>query len=427
MVCAGIGVCLRGVLSPRQILLWLCAGALVVAPAAAAGMAPVVSTGGVKAVTATSATLTGTVNPEGEATTYYFQYGTSTAYGSTTPSPAANAGSGTMNVNVSAAAGSLTPNITYHYRLVATNASGTSTGADHTFKTNAAPPIPRAPAVSTGGVKAVTATSATLTGTVNPEGEATTYYFQYGTSTAYGSTTPSPAANAGSGTMNVNVSAAAGSLTPNITYHYRLVATNASGTSTGADHTFKTTAAAATPRAPAVSTGGVRALTATSATLTGTVNPEGQAATYYFQYGTSTAYGSTTPSPAANAGAGTMNVNVSAAAGSLTPNTTYHYRLVATNASGTSTGADHTFKTNAAPPIPRAPAVSTGGVKALTATSPTLTGTVNPEGQAATYYFQYGTSTAYGSTTPSPAANAGSGTMNVNVSAAAGSLTPNIT
>ena len=135
MVCAGIGVCMRGVLRPRQILLWLCAGALVVAPAAAAGLAPVVSTGGVPAVTATSATLTGTVNPEGEATTYYFQYGTSTAYGSTTPSPAANAGSGTMNVNVSAAAGSLTPNITYHYRLVATNASGTGTGADHTFRT----------------------------------------------------------------------------------------------------------------------------------------------------------------------------------------------------------------------------------------------------------------------------------------------------
>src|SRR5947208_776459 len=135
MVCAGIGVCMRGVLRPRQILLWLCAGALVVAPAAAAGLAPVVSTGGVTAVTATSATLTGTVNPEGEATTYYFQYGTSTAYGSTTPSPAANAGTGTMNVNVSATAGSLTPNITYHYRLVATNASGTSTGADHTFRT----------------------------------------------------------------------------------------------------------------------------------------------------------------------------------------------------------------------------------------------------------------------------------------------------
>src|SRR5205807_135379 len=137
MVCAGIGVCMRGVLRPRQILLWLCAGALVVAPAAAAGLAPVVSTGNVQAVTATSATLTGTVNPDGEATTYYFQYGTSTAYGNTTPSPAASAGSGTTNVNASAAVVSLTPNTTYHYRLVATNASGTNTGADRAFKTPA--------------------------------------------------------------------------------------------------------------------------------------------------------------------------------------------------------------------------------------------------------------------------------------------------
>src|SRR5438128_7492579 len=156
MVCVVTGVCMRGFLSPRQLLLWLCAGALVVAPAAAAGLAPVVSTGGVTAVTATSATLTGTVNPEGEATTYYFQYGTGTAYGSTTPSPAANAGSGTMHVNVSAAAGSLTPNITYHYRLVATNASGTSTGADHTFKTNDAPPVATTTAAPNPIVKAHT-------------------------------------------------------------------------------------------------------------------------------------------------------------------------------------------------------------------------------------------------------------------------------
>jgi hypothetical protein len=208
--------------------------------AVAAGVAPVVSTGNAQAVTATSATLTGTVNPEGEATTYYFEFGTTTAYGSTVPSPAADAGSGTADVSVSAASGSLAPSTTYHYRVVATNSSGTRTGADRTFNTSAATPAPGAPTASTGGAQAVTATSAKLTGSVNPHGAATTYYFQYGTSVAYGNVTPSPAAGAGSGTANASVSATAASLTPKTTYHYRLVATNASGTTTGADRVFRT-------------------------------------------------------------------------------------------------------------------------------------------------------------------------------------------
>jgi hypothetical protein len=225
----------------KRPLLWGCACALIAASTSAAAVAPVESTGGAKGVTATSATLTGTVNPEGQATTYYFQYGTSpTSYGSTTPASPADAGSGTKNVPVSAPAGSLAANTTYHYRLVATNGSGTTTGADHAFKTTPAPPAPGAPVVATGGAKAVTSTSATLTGTVNPGGQATTYHFQYGTTIMYGRTTPSPAASAGSGTKNVPVSAPAGPLAANTTYHYRLVATNGSGTTTGADHAFKT-------------------------------------------------------------------------------------------------------------------------------------------------------------------------------------------
>jgi hypothetical protein len=227
-------------------VLLLCAGAIIVASAFAAGVAPAVSTGNEQAVTSTSATLTASVNPEGEATTYYFEYGTSTAYGSTTPSPPASAGNGTSNVSVSTAVGSLTPSTTYHYRAVAANASGTTTGADRTFKTNAPSPIPGAPTASTGAPKAVTAISAVLTGTVNPGGQATTYYFQYGTSTAYGATTPSPPASAGSGTTNVRVSAVAGSLAPSATYHYRVIATNASGSNAGGDRTFRTPSRAVT-------------------------------------------------------------------------------------------------------------------------------------------------------------------------------------
>ena len=102
------------------------------------------------------------------------------------------------------------------------------------FKT----PKPPVPVVATGHPKDVTQISATLTGTVDPEGQATSYAFQYGTSTAYGSQTP--AASAGSGAKTVSVSAPLGALAPNRTYHYRLAATSVNGTTYGHDISFKT-------------------------------------------------------------------------------------------------------------------------------------------------------------------------------------------
>jgi hypothetical protein len=88
-------------------------------------------------VTQTSATLSGTVNPEGQATSYVFEYGTSTAYGTQTPS--VSAGSGTKAVAVSAAITALAPNTTYHYRLAATSVNGTTRTHDASFKTAALP------------------------------------------------------------------------------------------------------------------------------------------------------------------------------------------------------------------------------------------------------------------------------------------------
>lgn len=202
------------------------------APAAVAASEPVASTGTATSITSTSAKLNGTVNPEGQATSYYFEYGTTTSYGSQTTT--ADAGSGTANVPVSAPVASLAPRTRYHYRLVASNGSGTTLGSDVSFTTPKAP----TPVVLTKRPINITQTSATLTGTVNPQGEATSYVFQYGTSTAYGSQTP--VADAGSGTAAVSASAAIGTLTPNTTYHYRMAATNAAGTAYGHDVSFKT-------------------------------------------------------------------------------------------------------------------------------------------------------------------------------------------
>ena len=99
---------------------------------------------------------------------------------------------------------------------------------------------PPVPGVTTGSAINVTSDSAKLNGTINPNGLATTYYFQCGKTTAYGDETS--AQSAGSGTGNVAVSADLTGLSHNTTYHYRLVAYNFSQTAYGADMTFKTKA-----------------------------------------------------------------------------------------------------------------------------------------------------------------------------------------
>lgn len=106
-------------------------------PAAAApALAPKVITGPATSNGSTSETLSGTVNPHGQVTTYFFNYGTTTAYGTDTTHT--TVGNGSTGVPVTAAVTGLTPGTVYHYRLVAVNATGTTPGADATF-TAAAP------------------------------------------------------------------------------------------------------------------------------------------------------------------------------------------------------------------------------------------------------------------------------------------------
>ena len=81
------------------------------------------------------ATLNGTVNPNGAATTYRFEYGTTTSYGESVPAVGGSAGSGTSAVSVNATAERLEPGTTYHFRLVASNGGGTTYGSDQTFHT----------------------------------------------------------------------------------------------------------------------------------------------------------------------------------------------------------------------------------------------------------------------------------------------------
>lgn len=107
------------------------------APPALAAGAPGVTTGAAKSVTYDSATLTGTINPKGSATDYYFQYGPTRAYGLQTG--IASVGSGTGGVGVSVPVGGLEPLTVYHYRLVGVSSAGTTIGSDRTLQTTKVP------------------------------------------------------------------------------------------------------------------------------------------------------------------------------------------------------------------------------------------------------------------------------------------------
>ena len=319
----------------------------IAAASAAAATKPTAITGPVTATSSTGATVSGTVNPNGTATTWHFEYGKTTSYGTSTTTT--NAGSGTADVPVSAPLTGLTPNTTYHYRLVADNSAGTSRGTDGVFTTSSA-----VEAVTTAATN-VTLTSATLNGSVNPFGHATTWYFEYGTSTSYG--TKTALQSAGSGTTSSDVSANVTGLKAGRTYHYRLVAMNTAGTANGSDITFLTAAVPVPVTLTASSVG------ATSATLNGTVNPSGLATSWYFEYGTTTGYGSTTSSK--NAGSGTSSVAVQTTLTNLSAGTTYHYRLVAKSAAGTVHGSDQTFATTGVTITASKPAVVYGQTVAL--------------------------------------------------------------
>jgi hypothetical protein len=173
-------------------------------------------------------------------------------------------------------------------------------------------------------------------------------------------------------------------------------------------------AAAAGPVTPNVSTKPATSITSTSAKLNGTVDPQNQATTYYFEFGTSTAYGTRTVTQ--SAGSSSRSIGVSSTISGLAAATTYHYRVVASNGTGTTLGADQSFTTNGPP------AATTGSATSVGVTTATLTGSVDPKGLTASWHFDYGTTTSYGSKTPSNSAGSASGAAAV--SAAISGLAP---
>lgn len=158
----------------------------------------------------------------------------------------------------------------------------------------------------------------------------------------------------------------------------------------------------------------------TSATLNGTVNPDGvQVSSCKFEYGTTTAYEQVAACVPASVGAGTSPVPVSASITGLQPDTTYHFRVLATSANGTNYGADTTLTTTGPPRIDGVWAVN------VASTSTTLEADVNPLWPIpAEYRLEYGTTSSYGTTL---SGTLGGGSNDVLISYHRQELQPNTT
>jgi hypothetical protein len=323
---------------------------------------PDVTTEAATAVKKNSATLNGIVSAAGgPEASCQFQYTTETKFQSegfsgaaitpcTPPGPFTGSGA----EPVSAMVGGLGSDTAYRFRVVSSSEKGDSQGAALAFAT------PKAVNLQTGVAANLTGAGATLNGTIDPEGvELEECKFEYGTDTSYGQTVPcaeSPAA-IGSGEGPVPVHADVSGLSGGTTYHFRLAAKNSLGAISGADASFLTLG-------PVIAGESFSHVADTSATLEAIINPEGDATGYFFEYVTQAKFeageydeATSLPESGGAVGSGTEAVEVSQQPGDLMPGTTYHFRVVAVNASGTVEGADMTFTTfTPTPSFPSCPA-----------------------------------------------------------------------
>jgi sugar lactone lactonase YvrE len=391
------------------------------------------STGPAVAITPKTATLTGQVNPLGVAVSdCHFAYASQTeweANGFTLegapeipcdPAP----GSGSGPVAVAADLSGLDPGTTYFFGLQATNSNGTVKGGEETFQT-----APAVKDLATLAATQITPNTATLNGSLNPDGLAISdCHFTYATEAEFianGYTlegapevpcTPDP----GSGSGAVAVTAELSGLSSSTRYFFRLQATNAIGTTKGGEEILETL-----PAVKDLATGAATQIGANAATLNGNLDPDGLAISdCHFSYVTQAEFEADGFSGAPEApcvpdpGSGSGSVAVAANLSGLSEATIYHYRLSATNALGTTNGTEASFETDGAPLI-----VHTGSAN-LGVSSAELRANVNPHGEETTYRFEYGPSAAYGNAIPVPDEAIGAGDQPLAVSQALSNLAP---
>jgi plastocyanin len=205
------------------------------------------------------------------------------------------------------------------------------------------------PTASTEPPAPVAQTEATLNGAVKPEGNATSYYFEYGATAGFGQRTPE--LTVASDFATHHLSATLTGLAPATEYHVQLVVVYGVGATKleGGETVLMTKSVAA----PSVTTRQASSVSETGVTLNGSVSPEGLETTYFFKYGLSTSYESATSTE--HTGPEGVGHAALASLTGLLPNTLYHFRLFAKNALDASApveGEDQTFTTSSPQPSP---------------------------------------------------------------------------
>jgi hypothetical protein len=287
--------------------------------------------------------LEATIIANGENTDCYFQWGESSVTEHMTPCEQEVSGSEIEGVGwIPTGVGSILKgwkqDTTYRYRVVAKNAAGTVEGEEKQFTTGT-PEYPEAEAAT-----ALTGSSAQLNGVLNPMhvGEAGTYEFIYRQSlfTCLGEGEGTSAEGKSLGKEKEAVSMPVSGLSPGVTYTFCLLARNEAGQSlVGPPETFTLTVA------PTVGGESFSNVGSSSVTLLAQIDPGGTPTSYFFEYGPTTAYGSKTA--VESAGGGAEVVSVLASVEGLAVESTYHFRLVASNekAPGGVDGPDESFST----------------------------------------------------------------------------------
>jgi hypothetical protein len=328
----------------------LAVGAVLGAATATADTAPSAAIEAPSEVRFTTAHLQGTVNPNGGPSIahWHFEYSKDPGGEGWTAGPdhelsqAESEESSPVAVAEDLADGTLQPATTYFVRLLASNEGGAGESSEEELTTEAV----AKPTVSDIAVSAITAESAHFAAEVDPSGTdpafAADWHFQCTPACKglEGGTVP-----AGASQAEMEVENDATGLEPNTFYTVRLFASNAGG-EVKSTETFQTAASGPLVHAFAAGPVGPEA-----AEINGEVDPRGSSTVYWFEWGSEdcSAPGSNCQSLPdshdASAGDGPTYTYVSRHLSGLSPATTYHFRLVAENASGPTAGPDETFTT----------------------------------------------------------------------------------